>query len=259
MTDRHQCSQSPARLSAAMREWYATHTGVLLLAEIKRRLDQALPEMFGYHAVLAGGVAAPMDLLDGSLIKHRLCVDADPAVADVVAETDALPFDADCIDVLVLMHALEFAADPHRVLREAERVLIPEGRLIIVGFNPVSFYGLWRLLLRGRDRAPWCGRFYPAVRLKDWLSLLGFVTERCDFLGFRPPLQRPRLLQRLAFLEPVGGRMLPFFGGACLLIARKQVSTLTPLKPSWKQRSGLVPGKLAEPSARHIHGGIEHR
>lgn len=236
-----------------MREWYATQAGTLLLAEIRSRLDEALPEMFGYHAVLVGCVAPPMDLLNASPIKHRVCLDADPAGADVIAAADALPFDADCVDVLVLMHTLEFAAEPHRVLREAERVLIPEGRLIVVAFNRWSLYGLWSVILRSRDKAPWCGRFYPTMQLKDWLSLLGFVTDRCDFLGFRPPVQRARLLQRLSPMERVGRRVLPFLGGACLLIARKQVSTLTPLKPSWKRRTGLLPGKLAEPSARRVH------
>jgi SAM-dependent methyltransferase len=250
MSKKNRCVQSSAQLSPAMREWYAMPAGELLLSDIKRRLDRVLSDRFGYHAALVGCVTAQLDILDGSPIKHRVCVDADPRVADVIAEADALPFEADCLDVIVLMHTLEFAAEPHRVLREADRVLIPEGRLIVIGFNPWSWYGLWRLALCARGRPPWCGHFHPATQLKDWLSLLGFETEDCSHFGFRPPLRRVGLLARMAAMERIGRHVLPVFGGACMLVARKQVSTLTPLKPGWRRGPSLVPGKLAEPSAR---------
>jgi SAM-dependent methyltransferase len=177
-------------------------------------------------------------------------MDVDSVAADVIGDPAALPFDADSIDLILLMNTLDFAVDPHRILREAERVLIPEGHLILVGFNPWSWYGLWASLSGWRERAPWCGHFYTNGRLKDWLSLLGFVTESCDYRGFRPPIQRARLLQRLAPLERIGSRAFPMFGGVRLVVARKRISTLTPLKPSWQRRRTLVPAGLAGPSAR---------
>lgn len=249
METRHRCEQTPAIVSTGLRNWYATEAGKLLLIEIKTCLDELLPEMFGYHAVQIGSIAPSVDLLDGSRIKHRPRIDLDPRGVDVMAVSEALPFDADCIDVVVLMHTLDFAARPHGVLREVERILIPEGRLIVVGFNPWSTYGLWRLALGWRDKPPWCGRFYSSARLKDWLSLLGLVTESCHYRGFRPPIQRAGLLQRLATMERIGRDVCPVLGGVRVLTARKRVATLTPLKQRW-QRRNLVPGKLAEPSTR---------
>jgi SAM-dependent methyltransferase len=243
--------------SAAVCNWYATEAGRLLAAEIKNGLDQVLPDIFGYHAVQLGCMEPQLALLSASRIKHRVRLDIHPA-ADVVADSAALPFKADCIDLILLMHTLDFAADPQPILREVERVLIPEGRLILVGLNPWSLYGLWGLLPRRREQAPWCGHFYSATKLRDWLSLLGLFVESCDYRGFRPPLQQTRLLERLALMERVGRRVFPFVGAARVIVARKRVATLTPLKPRWHRRGVLVPGKLGEPAARlraHGRGG----
>ncbi len=250
METKHRCVQAPAQLSAAMGDWYGTHAGQLLLADIKSRLNEVLAERFGYHALQIGCLASGLDLMAASRINHQVCLDTNALAADVVADVAALPFDADCIDLVLLMHTLDFAADPHQVLREVERILIPEGCLIVIGFNPWSLYGLWSLALGWRNQAPWCGHFYSSARLKDWLSLLGFETETCDYRGFRPPIQRAGLLQRLAPMERIGCSVLPLIGGVRLLVARKRVATLTPLKPRWQQRRGIIPGKLAEPSAR---------
>lgn len=251
MIDEPRCGpETTAQLSAAMRDWYATRAGELLLRDIKHRLDSLVPDLFGYHAVQIDSLAPQMDLLDKSRIRYRLRTDLDRRVADVAADGAALPFDADSIDLLLLMHTLDLASEPHRVLREAERVLIPEGRLIVIGFNPWSIYGLWRFAHRWRKQAPWCVNFYSGARLGDWLSLLGFMVETCDYVGFAPPLQGEKLRSRLASVERLARRTLPVMGGVRVLLARKQVATLTPLKPSWHRSRSLVPGKLAEPSAR---------
>jgi ubiquinone/menaquinone biosynthesis C-methylase UbiE len=63
---------------------------------------------------------------------------------------DALPFDSASLDLVVLPHTLELASDPHQTLREVERVLVPEGRVVIVGFNPASLWGLRQGLGRVR-------------------------------------------------------------------------------------------------------------
>lgn len=258
MERQHRCEHTSVHASAILRDWYTTSAGRLLLADIKTSLDTLLAEVFGYHAVQVGCLALDVDLLAGSRISHRVCVDRDPLSAKVMAENRALPFDADSVDLVVLMHTLDFAADPQAVLREIERILIPEGRLVVVGFNPWSAYGLWRLALGSRNRPPWCGHFYSSSKLKDWLSLLGFVTETWHYCGFRPPIQHVRLLQRLALMERLGRGVCPVFGGVRLLVARKRVATLTPLKPSWQRRRNLVPGKLAEPSAR-ARGHVQSR
>ena len=120
-----------------------------------------------------------------SPIGHKVRLSTDPRAASrhsAVTDPAQLPLASDSIDLVVLPHTLDLCADPRRLLREVERVLIPEGRLITVNFNPWSLWGLQRLLRRpfGREEVPWAGNFVGYVRLSDWLSLLGMEIERTE-------------------------------------------------------------------------------
>jgi hypothetical protein len=133
----------------------------------------------------------------------------------------------------VLPHTLELATDPHRALREVERVLVPEGRVVIVGFNPASPWGLRQRLGHvrhgvGIDRAgamfmPRSGEFIGYWRLRDWLRLLGFELEGGRFGCYRPPLRSERWLARCAWMDRVGERWWPVLGAVYLLCAVKRV------------------------------------
>jgi SAM-dependent methyltransferase len=137
----------------------------------------------------------------------------------LAAEFGALPFPADSIDLVVLPHSLEFAHDPHQMLREVERVLRPEGRVVVTGFNPASLWGLRQRMARlplGRGRAylPRQGDFIGYWRLRDWLRLLGFTIESGQFGCWRPPMHTARWLQRCQWMDPIGERWWPVLGAA---------------------------------------------
>ena len=217
------------------------------------RLSAILSNLFGYH-LLQVGQLGDADLLAGSRITHRVVVgvEADSeARIGLYARADALPLASDSTDVVVLPHTLEFEADPHQVLRETERVLIPEGHVVILGFNPWSLWGLWRLFLRRGAYPPWCGNFRSLTRIKDWLALLGFDTIEEHGYFFRPPLQNVRVMQKLSFMENLGARWWPGLAGCYVLLARKRVATLTPIKPSWR-RSRLVNAGVVEPTTSNV-------
>lgn len=238
-------------------DWF-THSPGLLLADAERReFGRILPNLFGYHILqLSTGMGG--DLLSTSRIAHRtvLCQDALPeAHIGLVARPEALPIATDSVDVLVLPHTLEFSTDPHQVLREADRVLVPEGHVVITAFSPLSFWGIWRLLHRRRQRVPWCGRFIGQTRLKDWLALLGFEIVLTRGCFYRPPLRHAGLMQRLEFLERIGTRGGPLPSSVYLVVARKRVSTLTPIKPRWSPRRRLVAAGLTENSQHRRHHG----
>ena len=158
-----------------------------------------------------------------------------------------MPIANDSLDAVLLPHTLEFAADPRQVLREAERVLIPEGRLLILGFNALSPWALLRLF-RGH-RVPWCGDFLSRYRVTDWLSLLGFDVEQQRMLVFQPPWSCGGWCSP-GLLAAAGRRYWPALGGVFAIRAVKRVSTLTPLRPSWKMRRKLLPGGAIEPTTR---------
>jgi SAM-dependent methyltransferase len=162
-----------------------------------------------------------------------------------------LPIATDSLDVVLLPHVLEFADDPHQVLREIDRVLMPEGHVVIFGFNPYSMWGLRRMLTGWRKQPPWCGHFFSQYRIRDWLALLGFEAVQSRHYFFRPPVQHHATMEHLQFVEGLG-HYWPVLGGAYLVVARKRVTTLTPIRPRWKPKGRLVPGSVAEPSLREI-------
>jgi len=217
-----------------------------------------LRETFGYY-LLQVGVSSDFGRAIGtSRIRHRVLmpVAEQPHTlgSQVVCVPDRLPVSSDSVDAVFLPHTLDFSADARQVLREAERVLIPEGRLVVMGFNSVSLWGLWRLLPGGKARVPWCGGFLTPFRVSDWLSLLGFDIEMQEMMMFRPPWRRA-LLQEMSLFDSMGRRFWPLLGGVYAIRAVKRVSTMTPLKPSWKiRRAVLSGGGAVEPTTRGTGG-----
>lgn len=245
---------APLTPGAWLRAWFTSWPGRAVFAAERAALEEFLPNLFGYYLLQVGSLCDPQ-ALSASRIRSRVWVtEAHPGFdgecTSVVGSPQALPFAADSVDVVVLQHVLEFQDSPHEALREAERVLVPEGHLVLAGFNPFSLLGLWRAAERGRAGSPWSGRFVSPARVKDWLALLGLETTEVRMVFFRPPFSRPGLLRRLLRLESIGARLWPYAGGVYVIVARKRVATLTPIKPRWLLRRGLVGVRLAGPSAR---------
>jgi SAM-dependent methyltransferase len=170
-----------------------------------------------------------------------------PRIA-LVTDAAALPFPAASLDLVVLPHTLELSADPHQVLREVERVLVPEGRVLICGLNPASLWGLRqgraRLVQRmgmgggrlGRLYLPDAGDFISPWRARDWLRLLGFELESERFGCYRPAVRTDKWLQRTAWMDRAGARWWPILGAVYVFVAVKRVRGVRLLGPSWKPR-----------------------
>ncbi len=237
-----------------LRNWYQRPAGQLLLAAEREQLDEVLPTLFGYHIIQVGSLLND-ELMASSRIPHRVLLDPDAEYArpNACVYPDALPIASDCVDVVLLPHTLEFERDPHQLLREVDRVLIPEGHVVVMGFNPWSLWGLRRLLRRRkRQTPPWNGDFLTTSRIRDWMALLGFEVVRIQRYLYRPPLERCRVMGKLKFLESSGARLWPRFSGAYLIVAKKKVATLTPIKQRWRPTRKLV-GDLTGPTTRSRH------
>ena len=237
---------------ARLRRWYMTPLGQTLEAAEVAAVRDALGTLFGFHLLLA---APPWQTspLDASRVSQRLIMS--PARHDssaLLGTPAALPIVGDSLDAIVLPHTLEFVEQPHEVLREVERCLIPEGHVLILGFNPYGLWGLWRLLHGRRRRLPWPGRFISQTRVRDWLALLGFDTLSCRPVLFRPPLQGLASSQRLQLLDRLAERGWPIPAAGYQLLARKRVVGMTPIRPRWRPRRSLLAGGLIEPT-RHSH------
>ena len=117
--------------------WQSLPNGDIIRQEIDRALLSWWPKFFGYHLLKIGALSGELDT-SHCAIKHQVTLSEHKSVADIVAEIDDLPILEHSVDVCVLSHVLEFSLDPHHVIREANRVLIPNGYMVVTGFNPFS-------------------------------------------------------------------------------------------------------------------------
>lgn len=206
-------------------------------------------DIFGYHALQLGLPA--LDALQANRMPHRwlaLQEPADPASVSrppvLLTDFAALPFAAASLDLVVLPHALDSHADPHATLREVARVLVPEGRVVICGFNPASLWGLRQRRDRLCQRWDWGEPFLPEVqqigywRLRDWLHLLDFEIEGGHFGCYLPAVRTEKWLQRLQGMDRLGARWWPIFGAVYMLVAVKRVHGVRLLGPAWKKANG---------------------
>ena len=245
----------PERPSAARRDlghWHRRTPGSLVLDTESRRLGPLLANVFGYHLLLLGS-GDYLSILHAARVQHCSwlvapslpaptmpvpATGAPPPHSTIRGLAGAMPVASDSVDIVVLPHVLEFEEDPHGTLRETERVLVPEGHVVVAGYNAIGLMGAWNLVRR--REAPWNGRFYTASRVRDWLSVLGFDTVASEGCFFRPPLRSDRVLRSLRVFETAGPRFWPHLCGTWLLVARKRTATLTPLRPRWRARRKAI-------------------
>lgn len=251
-------------------QWYTQPLGQFLWREEQKQVMQLLDHLLDH---LSSATTVPLNVLQlgvggageciyptvSSQRVHSIAIQADPCTQTqgLYAEAEALPFLDACIEVVVLPHVLEFAVSPHQVLREAKRVLVAEGYVVIVGFTTYSIWGLGHWLLRQRGKVPWCGQFLSGFRLNDWLELLDFEVVALKHCFFRPPLQSQRLLSQLDRFDWIE-RHLPFMAADYIVVARKRVLPLTPIRPRWHRANALFAGgAIPEPSTRNRHLGMD--
>lgn len=249
-----------------MHDWFGTPAGRYLLEWERARVDAAVVDMFGYHALQLG--VPELDGLRANRMPHRwLATEAqhEPwegpvGQAALLCDFAALPFPAASLDLVLLPHTLEFSADPHATLREVERVLVPEGRVVICGLNPTSLWGfqqqrghLYRRLGLGRRLfLPDAGEFIGYWRLRDWLRLLGFEVEVGDFGCYRAGVTSDKWLQRLQWMDRAGARWWPILGATYFLVAVKRVRGMRLLGPAWKSATATAV-KPVSVANRHPH------
>lgn len=235
--------------------WYETRAGQHFLAAEKALLDGALANLFGYHLLQLGSPAA-IDLVAVSRIRHQIRMDASlrphggNLLAGLHAEAEAIPIRTDSIDLVLLPHTLDLSDDPHTVLREVDRVLVPEGHVVLLGFNPWSAWGLsYYCLRRWRRELPQL-KLQSAHRTVDWLRLLGFDILHCQPFYFRPLLGHEGMMDKLAWMETLGRRCWPLLASGYQIVARKQVTTMTAIRPTKRQRRRFIPKEAVEPARR---------
>jgi SAM-dependent methyltransferase len=224
-------SQTPAPPWSSWEKWLQSPPGRYVLRWEQQCFDQIVGDVFGFYA-LQIGLPQLNALSENRMPLHALLIHANDSreYANrfnwhlIEGNSSELPFANESIDLVVLPHVLEFATDPHQILREVDRVLRPEGRLVISGFNPASLWGARQYLshLIGNPFLPRDGQFISLIRIKDWLQLLNYSLDHGHFGCYKLPLHGETSMNRMSFLESMGNRWWPIFGAAFLVSAIKR-------------------------------------
>jgi SAM-dependent methyltransferase len=243
----------------ALDAWLQTPAGAYVRAWEQACLDELTADIFGFNAVQIG--LSQIDGLAANRMPNkwqaasRSTGPVAPGARQIALALDfaELPFASQSLDLVVLPHVLEFAAEPHQVLREVERVLIPEGQVIICGFNPASMWGARQGLgrLTRSHYLPIAGEFISMPRMKDWLKLLNLGVSRSHFGCYAPPCRTAQWLSRYAFMERAGQRWWPYLGAVYMVHAIKRVKGMTLIGPAWKKTSATAPQAVPATNRKH--------
>ncbi|HIP81456.1 MAG TPA: class I SAM-dependent methyltransferase [Leucothrix mucor] len=256
------------KISAYSEQWYQTLSGKDSLQNIDSLCDEAMSEIFGYYALQMGFLSPQHDLLShsriaagfsliennafglgNSVIFDKNDIDINPQNINhnlIISTNEQLPVETDNIDLVIATHALELSKDPHQVLREIDRVLVPEGHCILIGFNPFSLQRAGRLFKpEFYKKENNNQKMRSAHRVRDWFSVLGFEVLDVHHFGFRPGVKNKKLFDRLNWLEKLGNTAWPILGNMYMLHVKKQVVAMRPHKKVWKAPAVLTGGKVA--------------
>lgn len=217
----------------------------MALERLRQLLARMTADVFGYYALESGALAGWQSFLQESRIARRFTLGSQAeGQVSLIGAVEHLPFAFNNLDLVVASHALDCSVNPHQVLREIERVLVPEGHCIIVGFNPFSLRGIGQLR-HWVQRKPVPYRTYSTFRVREWLNVLGFEVLETVSIGFCPLFSRKR---NFGYARWFGAAL----GNVYVIHAQKKVSNMTPLLAPRKTVPVLRPGMVANPGAGRL-------
>jgi SAM-dependent methyltransferase len=244
----HNGAQKYNGARSSLSAWFGTPQGAYALGWERAQFDSAVEDVFGFRAVQIG--LPELDFLRQNRIPFRFTLALEPGAA-LAADALQLPLAGQSVDLVALPHVLEFHHNPHDVLREVERVLMPEGHVVISGFNTASLWRLKQVFAGRASGAPWDAKFIGLLRLRDWLRVLGFELNGGKFGCYAPPFRQERWLQRFAFMEKAGARWWPIAGGLYVVRAVKRVHGMRLVTPAWRRERARRRALAAIPQRSH--------
>lgn len=220
----------------AMLGWWDTSLGQRVLGQELLHIDNLVSRFVGPYALYMG-VGSMSQCLRAS--RAEVLMECLPPLKphhrySAQADFSALPIRPQSLDGVVLHHLLDVVPNPHDVIRETCMAIIPGGRLLIVGFNPYSLWGVWRGVRRYREgRAPWLCQFLSPLRAMDWLKVMGFQVDRVEHAVFDWPSQDVQWRQRFGWMGRIGQRFLTPFGAVyCMSAVKREYGAISGRKSS---------------------------
>ena len=230
--------------------WYQAMPGLMVMAEEKAVIERALKTERRNDLLQIGGPG------DARLVENLRATRAffldkhhrtEKTNLFIRSEIDLLPIQSETMDIVLLIHALEKSAHPKAILQEAYRVLKPNGKIVVIGFNRWS---LWRLfhMFSKKQVFPPVFRFYGMDKIKRILHRLSCDIHLQQTFCFRLPFKKVLTATRWVFLESLGQFIFPSFGAAYFLMATKKVVGVTPLRSETWRKKMRVSANMVEPT-----------
>lgn len=239
---------------AALDAWYQQPLGQALATVVSEYLAEPLSTLFGYHAIQLG-LPSQRLWLQHAPIPHQMVIDHSYTAQTIacVAPFTQLPLASASIDLAILPHTLSFVDDPLATLAEVDRVLVADGHLVLFGVNPFSLWGMRYLLSRPGTRIPWSGHCLPIYRLRRALTQIGYDIRSLETLFHRAPVENPRLLRKLQFMETMSelARIIP--GSLVVIVAQKSTLSMTKIQPLWSYKNFVIGKRFIQPATKQAH------
>ncbi|MEI6068996.1 MAG: methyltransferase domain-containing protein [Methylococcaceae bacterium] len=225
--------------------WYQTPRGKLLKELEADYLKRSITVSCQQIILQIGGLGWEDEFIDCTLYKNYTVLDVKglgcAEARKIRAKAYGLPLQSDSVDMIIIPHLLEFDAQRFQTMREVERVLKPEGLLVVLNFNPWSLWVRYQFLWDKKMADSWGGHFISRSRILDWLKLLNFeVTVSSEF--------------NLDSVSSKQGKLIAdsrsFFSTAYAIKAIKRRYNIIPLTPVKNGSASMALINSLTPSAR---------
>lgn len=154
--------------------------------------------------------------------------------SDYLTESKRLPFEDNSHDVIIIIHALDYTDNPYELVREIDRIATDDAKVILVGFNKFSLWGLIKPLMN-KTMMPWILNFHSLYSVREWFKILGYEASYKDTSGFLPMISKniSKYLEKVSIIQKI---FASNFGGLYFLIFDKKMIPLTPVKLKFKNK-----------------------
>ena len=217
-------SVSPTPRTSLLPEWFNMEPGQALIADEIAALETLVPDQF-YRVGLQFGLSH-RPLMQDLNVEQAIYCDTGNKVGpgsenNVIALPESLPLSDSSVDIVLMLHTLDYCEDPHRVLREVSQILSPEGVVVLTGFHPYSLWGARRRFKKCRP--PYNARFISRDVIQDRLELLGFQALTGCMLNYQLPQMNEQWRERLKWMNKMGDRWWPTLGAVYVLVMQKKI------------------------------------
>ena len=224
----------------------------------QRLLDQVMHKVYGDY-LLQLSVLNEIKLSRQSPVTHHFRLspcDNKHVQTDLITQFETLAIKSASVDGVILHHVLEYSTHPHQLLNEVGRVIAPSGYLVLLGFNPFNALQIKKYLNCWSTQSHWRYHSFSVGRMQDWLRVLGFepFTVRYAYHGL--PFNRGHR----SWLVNTCQQCLPYNGAAYMIMARKNVTPMNLIKPTWKKQSMIswIPTRKQGAKAKVLKQGPQH-